>query len=268
MSAPNTRSVSLSDLRFGYDKEMPTVLHGLSLDIPPGTITAVLGPNGAGKTTLLRIILGLLAPQAGSISIDGKPQQSYSRQQMSRLIGLVPQSEYVPFDFSVLEFVLLGRAPYLSPLAMPSEADRQIARDALCSIGLEHLQDRPTPSLSGGERQLAMVARALAQKPRILLLDEPTSHLDLGNRDRILGVLRAQARNGVTVIFTTHDPNLVAVTADYVVLMRQGALVAAGALAATLTAENLSATYGIEVQVIRWDGHLFVVSDQIGRESG
>ncbi|MEW5717752.1 MAG: ABC transporter ATP-binding protein [Chloroflexota bacterium] len=258
MSAPSI--LSLSDLRFGYAKKSPTVLQGLSLDIPPGAVTAILGPNGAGKTTLLRIILGLLAPQAGKISIDGQPQKEYSRQQMSRLIGLVPQSEYVPFDFSVLEFVLLGRAPYLSPLEMPGETDRQIALEALRAIGLEHLQDRPTPSLSGGERQLAMVARALAQKPRILLLDEPTSHLDLGNRDRILGVLRALARDGVTIVFTTHDPNLVAATADYVVLMRRGALLAAGALAATLTAENLSATYGIPVQVIRWDGRLFVTS--------
>lgn len=252
--------LALSDLRFGYDKKLPSVLQGLALDIPPGTITAILGPNGVGKTTLLRIILGLLAPQTGAILIDGKPQKSYSRQQMSRLIGLVPQSEYIPFDFSVLEFVLLGRAPYLSPLEMPGEADRQVALEALRAIGLEHLQDRPTPSLSGGERQLAMVARALAQKPRILLLDEPTSHLDLSNRDRILNVLRALARDGVTIVFTTHDPNLVASTSDYVVLMRQGAILAAGALAATLTEENLSATYGIPVQVIRWDGRLFVVS--------
>ena len=262
MNAPNI--LSLSDLRFGYDKKLPTVLQGLSLDIPPGSITAILGPNGAGKTTLLRIILGLLAPQAGKISIDGKPQSSYSRQQMSRLIGLVPQSEYIPFDFSVLEFVLLGRAPYLSPLEMPGEADRQVALEALRSIGLEHLQDRPAPSLSGGERQLAMVARALAQKPRILLLDEPTSHLDLSNRDRILNVLRALANDGVTIVFTTHDPNLAAAMAEYVVLMRQGALLAAGALATTLTAEHLSATYGIPVQVIRWDGQLFVATERAG----
>jgi iron complex transport system ATP-binding protein len=263
MNAPNTRSVSLADLRFGYDRKSPTVLQGLSLDIPPGTITAILGPNGAGKTTLLHIILGLLAPQAGKILIEGKPQTSYSRRQMSRLIGLVPQSEYIPFDFSVLEFVLLGRAPYLSPLEMPNETDRQIARKALQAIGLEHLQDRPAPSLSGGERQLTMVARALVQKPRILLLDEPTSHLDLSNRDRILNVLRALANDGVTIIFTTHDPNLVAATADYVVLLRQGAILAAGALATTLTAEHLSATYGIPVRVADLDGRLIVISEQV-----
>jgi iron complex transport system ATP-binding protein len=259
MNAPNI--LTLSNLRFSYDKQSPAVLHELSLDIPPGTITAILGPNGAGKTTLLHIILGLFAPQAGTIVIDGKPLTSYSRRQMSRLIGLVPQSEYIPFDFSVFDFVLLGRAPYLSPLELPGDADRHIAYEALRSIGLDHLQDRPAPSLSGGERQLAMVARALAQKPRILLLDEPTSHLDLSNRDRILSILGTLAKSGVTIIFTTHDPNLVATTADYVVLLRQGAILAAGALATTLTAEHLSATYGIAVQVIRLDGQLFVVSD-------
>jgi iron complex transport system ATP-binding protein len=113
-----------------------------------------------------------------------------------------------------------------------------------------------------------MVARALAQKPRILLLDEPTSHLDLGNRDRILGMLRALADDGVTIIFTTHDPNLVAATADYVVLMRQGGLLAAGPRATTLTAENLSATYGISVQVVCWDGRLFVVSELSAANEG
>jgi iron complex transport system ATP-binding protein len=251
--------LSLTDLCFGYVPHAQ-VLRGISLDILPGTITAILGPNGAGKTTLLRVILGLLTPQRGTIRLAGKPQKSFSRREMSRLIGLVPQSEYVPFDFSVLEFVLLGRAPYLGPLDMPQESDRAIAREALRAIGLEHLRERVTPSLSGGERQLAMMARALVQQPRLLLLDEPTSHLDLSNRDRVLNVLRAQARAGVTIIFTTHDPNLTATIADYVILMRQGALLAAGPLEATLTAENLTATYGIPVRVTRVDGQLFVVA--------
>jgi len=257
----NTSAIlSLSELRFRYDRKLPTVLQGLALDILPGTITVILGPNGTGKTTLLHIILGLLAPQAGTIVINGKPQAYYSRRQMSRLIGLVPQSEYMPFEFSVIEFVLLGRAPYLSPWEMPSEADRQIALDALHAIGLEHLANRPTPSLSGGERQLAMVARALAQTPRILLLDEPTSHLDLSNRDRVLSVLRKLARDGVTIVFTTHDPNLAAATADQVVLLRQGAIVAVGPMSTALTSEHLSLTYGIPIQVVNHHGRPLVVT--------
>jgi iron complex transport system ATP-binding protein len=257
MNAPPI--LSLADLQFGYVKSSQ-VLRGVSLDIPPGSITAILGPNGVGKTTLLRIILGSLKPESGEIRVDGKPQASYSRWQMSRLIGLVPQSEYIPFDFSVLEFVLLGRAPYLGPLDLPRAQDRAIALAALRALDLEHLRERAAPSLSGGERQLAMVARALAQQPRVLLLDEPTAHLDLSNRDRVLNVLRAQARAGITIIFTTHDPNLVAATADYVVLMRQGALLAAGALDATLTEANLTATYGIPVRVMRWENKFFITS--------
>lgn len=258
MNAPSM--LSLIDLHFGYAKSQPTVLQGLALDIPPGSVTAILGPNGTGKTTLLRVILGLLAPQAGNILVDGKPQRSYTRRQMSRLIGLVPQSEYIPFDFSLLEFVLMGRAPYLSALEMPGEDDRRIALEALQQVGLENLAGRPTPSLSGGERQLAMVARTLAQNPRILLLDEPTSHLDLSNRDRILNVLRKLARDGVTVIFTTHDPNLAAAMADQVVLLRRGSILAAGPMATTLTSEHLSLTYGIPVRVVHLDSRPLVVS--------
>lgn len=251
--------LSLDDLHFAYTPHAQ-VLRGVSLDILPGTVTAILGPNGAGKTTLLRLILGLLKPQRGTIRLAGKPHANLSRREMSRLIGLVPQSEYIPFDFSVLEFVLLGRAPYLGPLEMPRAQDYAIALTALKEIGLEHLKERATPSLSGGERQLAMMARALAQQPRLLLLDEPTSHLDLSNRDGVLNMLRAQARTGVTIIFTTHDPTLAATIADYVILMRQGTILAVGKLETILTAENLTATYGIPVRVIRTDGQLFVAA--------
>jgi iron complex transport system ATP-binding protein len=251
--------ITLSELEFGYEPQQ-SVLQSLSLEIPPGSITAILGPNGAGKTTLLYILLGLLTPRSGVVRIDGKPQTGLSRRAMSRLIGLVPQGEYLPFDFPVLDYVLLGRAPYLGPLEMPSAADRQVALKALATVGLTHLQSRPVPTLSGGEIQLAMVARALTQNPRILLLDEPTSHLDLGNRGRVSSVLGQLARDNVTVVFTTHDPNLVAAMADYTVLLHRGAVLAAGAMRETMTSGNLTSTYGIPVQVTSWDGRLMVVS--------
>lgn len=251
--------ISLAGLRFSYDRAAPVVLHDLSLDIPPNTVTAILGPNGSGKTTLLHILLGRLSPQQGTISLAGQPQRAYSRQALSRLIGLVPQDEYIPFDFSLLEYVLLGRAPYLGLLEMPGEADRQAAVEALATTGLTALQQRTVPSLSGGERQLAWLARALAQKPRILLLDEPTSHLDLSNRGRVLQVLRALTREGVTVVFTTHDPNAAAEVADYVVLLRAGQTLAAGPTAQALTAANLSQTYDAPVSVIEAHGRLVVV---------
>ncbi len=230
------------------------------MDIPARSITAILGPNGSGKTTLLHLLLGLLLPTHGNILLAGRPHGQYSRRDLSQVVGLVPQDEPVTFDLSVLEFVLLGRAPYLNLLERPEERDRQVALRALATIGLTALQHRPVPSLSGGERQLATIARALAQEPLILLSDEPTSHLDLGNTQRILHILRLLGNDGKTIVFTTHDPNLAAAIADYVVLLREGRILATGSTADVLTSEYLSATYGIAVEVIQWRGRPLVVT--------
>jgi iron complex transport system ATP-binding protein len=252
--------ISLAGLRFSYNGSAQPVLRDISLEIPEGAVTAVLGPNGSGKTTLLLILLGMLAPQAGTVLIDGKHRASYSRSAMSQLIGLVPQQERVPFPFSVLDYVLLGRAPHLGLLEQPGRADRQAAREALDTVGLTALMDRPVPSLSGGERQLATVARALAQKPRIFLMDEPASHLDLSNKRRVLGAICALANGGVTIVLTTHDPNAAAVVADTVVLVREGQIIATGPAETVLNSENLSATYGLPVEVVRVRGRPVVLA--------
>jgi len=174
--------LKFSDLTFKYPFAARPVMEHFSLGIDHGTVTAILGPNGAGKTTLLHLALGWLKPQNGNIELDGRPLTGYSRRELGQWMGLVPQKEYIQFEFSLLEYVLLGRAPHLPPLAMPEEGDYQVASDALERVGLEALQERSILSLSGGERQLVLLARALAQKPRLLLLDEPTSHLDLSNK--------------------------------------------------------------------------------------
>jgi iron complex transport system ATP-binding protein len=248
---PGQAILSVSGLSFSYNGAKRATLDDLTLDIPEASVTAILGPNGSGKTTLLRVLLGVLPPKSGSVLLDGQPQDTYPRRKRSQLVGLVPQDEHIPFDFSVLEYVLLGRAPYLGPLAMPCEADRQIAMEALHTAGLTHLQDRPLPTLSGGERQLAVVARALAQQPRILLLDEPTAHLDLSNQGRLLEIMRELAGRGVTLVMTTHDPNLASSVAGFAVLMRQGQILDAGPAGAMLTASKLSAAYGVAVQVLQ-----------------
>lgn len=258
MSVQN--AISLSEIKFSYEPDQPVVLQDLSLDIPSGSLTAILGPNGGGKTTLLHILLGLLAPQAGTLRIAGQAPSGYSRRELSRIIGLVPQNEHIPFDFSLLDYVLLGRAPYLGALEQPREEDRCCALKALETAGLGNMLERPVTTLSGGERQLAMIARALAQSPRILLLDEPTSHLDLGNRHAVQGVLRKLAGDGVTVIFTTHDPNLVTSMADFVILLRHGAALAVGAAESILTTDLLSATYGIPMQVVTYGFHRMIIS--------
>jgi iron complex transport system ATP-binding protein len=219
------------------------------MEIEATSITAILGPNGAGKTTLLNTILGLLKPQAGNIYFNGLPIAQYTRRQLSKMIGLVPQSESIPFNFSVYEYILLGRTPYMGIFNMPSKEDFRFTNQVLESLNLWALKDRPLPELSGGERQLVLLARALAQQPKVLLLDEPTSHLDLSNTGKILRILKELINHDVTVLFTTHDPQVAIYSADEVVLMLRGQVLVAGKVNDIMTAKNLSQTYGTEVLV-------------------
>lgn len=254
----NGARLEVSGLEFGYEPSGPTVLRGLSLQVPPGSTTALLGPNGAGKTTLLYLLLGWRAPGRGRVEIDGSPVGIGAR--LRAEVALVPQSEHVPFEFSLLEYVLLGRAPHLAMFSAPGGRDLQVAREAILEVGLDGLEGRTVPSLSGGQRQLAMVARGLAQSPRLLLLDEPFSHLDLGNVARVAGILGRLSRAGLTILFTTHDPAVAADLADRVALLRDGGILAAGSTRAVVTGENLSATYGVAVEVVEVDGHTIVLS--------
>lgn len=251
MTAP---ILSIDALQFSYEPGQKQVLDAVSFEIQPGTITAILGPNGAGKTTLIHLILGLRKPNQGTINLDGISINRYSRRELSQWMGLVPQSEYVPFEYSVLEYVLLGRAPYLGPLELPSEADVKIAQESLSQVGISELEHRPIPALSGGELQLVLIARALAQQPRILLLDEPTSHLDLSNRNVTLRILNKLRRAGSTILFTTHDPEAASLAADNLVLMRKGSVLHTGTIEDTFTSEKLSETYGTKIEVLKLDG--------------
>ncbi len=254
--------VALHDLWYAYNGSKTAALQGLTLEVPAGSVTAILGPNGSGKTTLLHLILGLLTPTRGTIELAGRPQTAYSRRELGRLLALVPQKEHLTFNFTVLEYVLLGRAPYLQLLETPRPTDRQAALEALRTVGAEALQERGVTALSGGEQQLVTLARALAQQPRLLLLDEPTAHLDLGNQARVLEVMRRLCAGGVTVLFTTHDPNAAAAVADHVILMRQGRVLAAAPTAAALTAENLRVTYNVPVEVAQVGGRLIALPSQ------
>lgn len=253
-------ALRLQRVCFRYGSGQPPVLNDLSVAFPSGAVTGLLGPNGGGKTTLLHILVGLLTPQSGTLEVAGRSASCYTRREWGQLVGLVPQYEHIPFDVSVLDYVLFGRAPHLGPLDQPGARDEAVARAALESAGVLSLAERPVTALSGGERQLAMVARALAQDPRILLLDEPTSHLDPAHRRAVHDVLRQLAERGVAVIFSSHDPNLVASLADQVVLLRQGTLLASGPTAEVLTGERLTATYGIPVEVFAHGGRRVILS--------
>ena len=246
--------LTINDLSFSYEASNATVLNQVSFEINAGTITTILGPNGAGKTTLLHLILGLRKPAHGSILLEDLPIDQYSRRNLSQWMGLVPQSEHVPFEYTVLEYVLLGRAPYLNPLDLPGEEDIEIARSALGKIGILPLEHRILPALSGGEQQLVLLARALAQQPRILLLDEPTSHLDLANRNVTLSILNQLRGEGTTILFTTHDPEAALIVSDNIVLMNSGHVLSTGSFAETFTSEKLTQTYGVPVEVIKIDG--------------
>lgn len=254
-----TPLLQLEDLHFRYSPSADPVLSGLTAAIPENSRTAILGPNGAGKSTLLHLILGLRSPDSGDILLQGQPTASYTRRQLSHWIGFVPQVETIPFDFTVFEYVLLGRAPYLGVLETPGTPDAEATLASLEAMGVMALRDRSVLELSGGERQLVTLARALVQRPRLLLLDEPTAHLDLGNKSRVLQLLARLQSEGMTVLFTTHDPESAAIAADSMILLRAGRALAAGPRDRVLTEENLQALYQVPLRVERMDGRPIVV---------
>lgn len=255
-------ALSLQHLSFSYFNKGDKIIDDITLEIPEGKITAILGPNGAGKSTLLLLILGYYKPISGQIEIFDQPMQSYSRRRLSQLIAIVPQWEPSHFNFSVFEYVMLGRAPFLSPLQMPTPADMEITRSIINQLGITHLINRSISEISGGERQIVLFARILAQDTSILLLDEPTSHLDLSNQAAILSILDELTKCGKTVVFTTHDPNIATLSADKVVLITQGQVHAHGSIDEVLTAGKLSTIYQTSITVKKVNGKPVVLLDK------
>jgi iron complex transport system ATP-binding protein len=250
--------MSILELRkadFSYGNERP-VLRGLSFALEPGTVAAVLGPNGAGKSTLLDICLGWKKPSRGVVLLDARPLDAWSRAERGRMVSLVPQRENLRFDFAVLDYVLLGRAPHLGPLQAPGHTDRGIARDALRAAGIPHLAERSIAALSGGEYQLMLIARSLSQQASVLLLDEPASQLDPAHQMRVLRLLRSLADRGIAVLFTSHSPQTAAAFADTVHLLRRGRFAVSAAPRQALTAEHLRLVYGVRFSV-RWSRNGF-----------
>ena len=249
------------EVSYRYPGNAQATLDRLNLELPLAKVTAILGPNGAGKSTLLRLAYGRFRPSFGRILLAGRPLNSYSRSGIGKRIALVPQREYTPFEYSILEYVLLGRAPHLSPLELPGAEDCRIAENALALVGMEDQSGRSLLSLSGGELQLVLIARALAQQPRLLLLDEPTSHLDLANKKRLVDCLKGLALQGVTVLMTSHEPEVVSAIAEQVVLMNHGHVLFAGTQEEVWTEQRMSATYGIPLKVEELAGRRFVLWD-------
>jgi iron complex transport system ATP-binding protein len=246
--------LSFHCISFGYQRKNPPVIDSLEYSLKEGSITAILGPNGAGKTTLVYLALGWLTPWSGQITLSGCPMERIGRRSLGRQVALVPQSEHIPFEYSVLDYVLLGRSPHLPTLGMPSAVDEQIAYGVLEKIGIADLHDQSVLSLSGGERQLVLVARALAQEPRLLLLDEPTAHLDLSNKYRLVQIIKGLQEHGTTILMTTHDPELALAVSSESILMEKGSILTAGPTSEVTSTENLSRIYRVPIRIVSVEG--------------
>lgn len=240
------------DLTIGYPDH--TVGPSLDVALATGEVLALLGPNGGGKTTLLKTLLGLLKAKAGEVRLDDKPLADYSIRERARIIAYVPQVHIGTFAFTVETVVLMGRTAHGSLFSRPSAHDRAVAQAVLERFGIARLSDRPYTMISGGERQLVLLARALAQEPQFIVLDEPTASLDFGNQGKVVNEIRALAKSGHGVPFTTHDPNHALRAADRAYLLRDGRRLNEGAVASVLQRAQLEALYGAPVQLISDQG--------------
>lgn len=222
------------------------IVREVSLAGTPGRITGVIGPNGSGKSSLLRCIYRVLRPDAGTVSLDGQDIWRLSARDTARRVGVVLQERIGTFDFSVRDIVLMGRSPHQRSFDRETAEDWRIVDGALARVGLTGLADRSFPTLSGGEQQRALVARALVQQPQLLVLDEPTSHLDVYHQFQVLDLVRALQ---VTTIAALHDLNLAALYCDCVYVLKAGALVAGGRPETVLTADLIRDVYGVRADV-------------------
>jgi iron complex transport system ATP-binding protein len=237
--------VDVRGVTFRYGEAL--ALDGVSLSARPGEFVGLLGPNGAGKSTLVRLAAGLLAPAAGEVRLAGLDPARTPRRAVARVCALVPQEPKVAWPFTVREAVMMGRAPHQGLLAVAGPLDHGAVRGALEACDLVHLADRRIDALSGGERRRVFFARALAQEPRVLLLDEPTAFLDLGHQVAAMRMAQVAARGGLCVVAVLHDLNLAAAACDRLVVMAAGQVVAEGPPAAVLTAERVEAVWKLPV---------------------
>ncbi len=239
--------LQVKDAVCGYGSKK--VVENISLAVQSGEILCLLGPNGVGKTTLFKSILGFLELMGGQVLLDGADMSRLPKRAIARAIGYVPQAHTPPFPFTVLEVVTMGRTAHIGAFASPSRADTDIAQEALNTLGIGFLRDRIYTEISGGERQMVLIARALAQQPEILIMDEPTSNLDFGNQIRVLEQINSLADKGLGVILTSHFPNQVFLCSTKVALIQRDNVFTVGSPDQVVTEENLKAAYGINVKI-------------------
>ena len=239
--------IDVRDLSFSYGSR--PVLRDIRFHVEEGEFVSLLGANGAGKSTLFRCILGLLRGYAGTALLHGEDTAKLSPRQMARLAAYIPQTASPTYNYSVEDIVLMGAAARLGPLRSPGARDRERVEWALEKIGIEHLRRRCFHHISGGERQLVILARALVQDAKILLLDEPTASLDYGNQILVLSQVRQLSREGYTILQTTHSPEHAYLFSDRILALQDGRILRQGAPAEILTPEVMGALYGIDVEI-------------------
>ena len=241
-------SLTVENLSFRYEKH--EVLHEITFTAQAGELLAILGPNGVGKTTLFKCVMGLERRYTGMILADGVDLSALSPRERAHRVAAIPQAHPLSFRYSAFDMVLMGTSHSLSPFAVPGERERGLARDAMERVNIAHLADRPFDHLSGGEQQLVFIARALAQQAKILLMDEPTASLDYGNRLLVLQVARDLAREGYTVLLSTHDPQHALWFADRALALKEGRMLALGTPRKIVTADLLQQLYGRRIELV------------------
>jgi len=252
-------SLDVENITFSYGERC--VVDQCSFSLPRGQVVCLLGRNGSGKTTLLRLANRSLQPEKGRITIDGTDIHSFTRKRLARLIAFVPQSHNAVFGYTARDMTVMGRNPHMPMFARPSQQDYQLAEEAMRQVGIYELKDRCYMDMSGGERQLVFLARALAQQASYYLLDEPTAHLDFYNQHALMKTLRKIVeQQGCGALIALHDPNLAFYYADQVIMLRQGRIVNAGSVTDTMTSSNLSQLYNMQLKVVSLDGQNMVIA--------
>lgn len=239
--------LEVRDVSCSYGKKK--VVHNISFCVDPGEFVCILGPNGSGKTTLLKSILGLLKPSSGRILMEDKNIHLMPSIELAKVMGYIPQAHTPPFPFTVLDVVLMGRTAYLPRLAQPGKNDERIALEALEELNITHLRNKKYTMISGGERQLVIIARALAQQPKMLIMDEPTASLDFGNQHTVLEHMRQLAQKGISILMVTHNPDHALLCANKVVLMKKGRLLRIGSPEETIVEDSMKLIYETEIKI-------------------
>jgi iron complex transport system ATP-binding protein len=252
-----TPIISVSDLTFAYPKH--SVLEGIDLHLNKGDVVSLLGPNGCGKSTLIRLMLGLLPAKGGDIRLKGEPIRNYSHKEIASHIAYIPQYHNVTFNYSVLEMVMMGRVSKLGFFAVPSRGDRDIAFEALQRIGIDAIADHPFGQLSGGQKQMVLLARALTQEVDTFIMDEPVSGLDYGNQMRLLELIAQLGAQGYTFLKTTHYPDHALLVSSRVVVMNGGKIIADGLPQEVITPPMLREVYDIEAELITHGDNLHCI---------